>query len=177
MPTPPQPSRQPHVELILQHIDALPTLSPIATRVLEMTGSAETELHELVALVESDPTLSAKLLAMCRRSDRGAGRVTTVERAVVMLGFEAVRAALLSVEVFELLDDPADTTDRGGAPPFERRDLWLYAVGVGCAAELIAERHQTTAERARPDEAFVCGLLHDLGRIALDRIVPKTFAR
>ena len=70
-----------HVELILREIESLPTLSPVAARVLKLTGSSDAEVSEIVRLVESDATLAAKLLRQIKRSDLGAGRsVTTVER-------------------------------------------------------------------------------------------------
>lgn len=174
-----------HVELILQHIDALPTLSPIATRVLELSGSSDAEISEIVELVESDPTLAARLLAMCRRADKGlAVAVTTVERAVMLLGLDAVRAALLSVQVFELLDSPAaepapvdpGALDGGrlSGPPVDRRSIWLFSLAVACAAEALAQR--MAPKGPNPSEVFLCGLLHDLGKIALDRVMPRSFA-
>ena len=108
-----------HVELILQQIDSLPTLSTVATRVLELSGSSDGAMGEIIRLVESDPALSAKLLAMCRGADKGLSQqVETVERAVVLLGLEAVRAALLSVQVFELIgtQETSEAEDLEDAP-------------------------------------------------------------
>ncbi len=161
-----------HVEAILRRVGSLPTLSPIATRVLQLSGSDETDLREIARLVESDPSLSAKLLALCRRSNMGL-TVTTVDRAVVLLGLDAVRAAVLSISVFELLGGPGERAGGG----FDRRELWMHSVAAACAAELIAERLPASDDRPEPSEAFVCGLLHDLGKIALDLIIPKSFAR
>ena len=180
---PPHPY-PPHVELILQHVDALPTLSPIATRVLQLSGSSEAEISEIVQLVESDPTLAARLLALCRRSDKGLSHsVTTVERAVMLLGLEAVRAAMLSIQVFELLDAdgveprPAGAKAEDDALPVDRRAIWVYSLGVACAAEMLAQRAAPDAlHPPHPGEAFLCGLLHDLGKIAIDRIMPRSFA-
>ncbi|HVZ94281.1 MAG TPA: HDOD domain-containing protein, partial [Phycisphaerales bacterium] len=85
------------LELILQQIDSLPTLSSVATRVLALSGSSESDVREIVRLIESDPALTVKLLSLCRRAERGlGGSITTVERAVVMRGMDAVRAAMLS---------------------------------------------------------------------------------
>ena len=96
-----------HIDLVLQQIDELPTLSSIAVRVMTLSEEEHADLREIARVVESDPALSAKMLALCRRADRGvANRITTIDRAVVMLGMEAVRSALLSVEVNDV--DPAD---------------------------------------------------------------------
>lgn len=178
------------VELILRQVDALPTLSPIATRLLELGSDASSDIRQIVRLIESDPALTARILALCRRSHLGLGdRITTVHRAVVMLGLDAVRAAVLSVSVYELLrpteSEPAwtssldvpfsDAARAASAATMDRFGLWKHAVAVACAAELIAARHRR--ERIPPEEAFVAGLLHDLGKLVLDLMLPRTYAR
>src|SRR5690606_30151659 len=68
------------VELILQQLDALPTLSTIALRVLELTSDESSHAKDIVQLIAADPALSAKVLKLCRCSERGRGlNVTTVE--------------------------------------------------------------------------------------------------
>ena len=63
---------------------------------------------------------------------------------------------------------------------FSRAEFWKHSIAVACGAELLAEQMVATWEKAcdiRPSEAFVCGLLHDLGKLALDVALPKSFAR
>jgi len=168
------------IELILQQVNTLPTLSSVATRLLRLTSNDEADLREIVRIIESDPTLTARVLALCRRANVGTmERIRTVDRAVVMLGFEAIRNAVLSVEVYDLLSDGAETVESENdedAGTFDRTAFWKHSVAVAAAAYLLAEQvgkpHQIT-----PDEAFVCGLLHDLGKIVLDRLLPKTYQR
>src|SRR5512140_3676616 len=88
------------VELILAQIDALPTLSPVAMRLLQLTLDERAQTRELARLIESDPSLASRMLAMVRRADRGV-ETESIERAVVMLGFDAVRNLALSIEIFE----------------------------------------------------------------------------
>lgn len=168
------------MELILERIDALPTLSPIASRLLEMCSDTEAELRDVISLIESDPALTSKILGMCRRADRGLGdRITTVRHAVVMLGLEAVRSAVLSVAVYDLLQDSGlDAADEAGAEGdrgLDRVEFWRHLLGVACAAELIAE--ETPHLGVRADEAFVAGLLHDIGKLALDLTLRRSYGR
>ncbi|MCH7792289.1 MAG: HDOD domain-containing protein [Planctomycetes bacterium] len=171
------------VELILSQIDALPTLSPIATRLLELSSDDESDIKEIVALIESDPSLTSKILGLCRRADKGLGdRITTVKHAVLMLGLSAVQAAVLSVDVFELLDshrfdniDAEAYCERTGTEGLDRVGFWKHAVAVACASELLAEA--SPALEVSPEEAFVAGLLHDLGKLVLDMILPRSYAR
>ncbi len=175
-------SRAQRVEVILQELDALPTLSPIALRLLRLSADDAADIKEIVRLVEADAALTGRLLAMCKRASTGLGdRVTTVDRAVVLLGVEAVRSALLSVHLHDALGiDEADQEPQapanGEAPSIDRKGLWRHALAVAFAAEMIAEAHSGSSA-VRADEAFVCGLMHDLGKYALDTILPRTYAR
>lgn len=165
-----------HIDLVLQQIDELPTLSSIAVRVMTLSEEEHADLREIARVVESDPALSAKMLALCRRADRGvANRITTIDRAVVMLGMEAVRSALLSVEVYRALEPEPGAGP--AAPGLNRTELWRHCLAVACACELIAERHRSVMGQWKPAEAFLAGLLHDLGKLALDRVLPKAYSR
>lgn len=172
------PAPPDHLDLVLQQIDELPTLSSIAVRVMSLSEAENADLREISRIVESDPALSARMLALCRRADRAvANRITTVERAIVMLGMEAVRSALLAVEVHKALEAaPGEQALPPGAG-LNRPELWRHCLAVACASELIAERHRGVMGMWRPQEAFLAGLLHDLGKLALDRVLPRAYAR
>jgi len=176
-------------ELILHQIDSLPTLPAIATRLLTLTTSDDTNAREVIDLVSSDQTLTAKILSMCRRADLGIrDSAMTIDKAVVMLGFNAIRNAALSIKVFEVFNDSrtgsknllgnASDKESNGEPPhhFEREDFWRHCLAVGIASELIAAAHPEHADLP-PSEAFVCGLMHDVGKLALDYVLPKSYAR
>ena len=171
-------ARSGQAELILARLDTLPALPVIASRLLEMSGDENIDLKEISTMIEADPALSARVLAMCRRAELGLGeRITTVRRAVVMLGLEAVRSAVLSVCVFDLMNKEAKRVshDTGTLGTFDITGYWKHAIGVACACERIARDHSKL--HIRPDEGFVAGLLHDFGRLALTVALPKAMAR
>lgn len=183
MPAATAQDRARHLEVILGRIDALPTLSPVAVRVLQLTGDNAAALTEITRLIESDPALSAKVLALTRRSDIGIARgVTSIERIVVLLGMDTLRAALLSAELYEMFkpgaaqhDDPDSSAT--GIQAFDASGFWRHSIAVACAAELIAEKFRAALPSVKPAEAYLCGLLHDLGKPALERALPKTYGR
>lgn len=165
-----------HIDLILEQIDQLPTLSPIAVRIINVVESGGADLREIAKIIELDPALTAKLLSLCQRADRTTStKITTIDRAVVMLGLEAVRAAVLSVEIFGLLTSQDDQPV--GVDPFDRKELWRHMVAVASASELLVEARPDLASGYTPQEAFLAGLLQGIGKIALDRILPKAFAK
>ncbi len=184
-----EPAQARRIELILRQIDSLPTLPAIATKLLTLTASDDTNAREVIELVSSDQTLTAKVLSMCRRADRGVRDNTmTIDKAVVLLGFNAIRNAALSIKVFELFDNP-DTGSQNVASgkfgddgvihanyKFDRENFWRHSLAVGIAAELIAAAHPNLSDLPAA-EAFVCGLMHDVGKIALDYVLPKSYSR
>ncbi len=159
------------VELILSHLDHLPTLPALAARLLAATTSEKSCAADVVELIEADVSLTAAVLRMVRRADLGLpAQPTTVARAVTLLGFKAVRNVMLSLQVFEAFDAPAETNRAA----HRRREFWKHSLATACASEMIAER---TGGATAAGEAFVCGLLHDIGKVALDVCLPKAYAR
>jgi putative nucleotidyltransferase with HDIG domain len=165
--------RDKRVDLILQQLEGLPTLPAVALRVLEVTGSDESSAKEVVDLIATDPALTARILHLVHRSDLGVrGEVNSIERAVILLGFDAVRSAVLAVSVFNTFQ----YTDPKHPGLFTREEFWKHCVAVACCAELLADAMGKHSGVDR-SEAFVCGLLHDLGKVALDAMLPKSFSR
>ncbi len=171
-------SRSAHIELILRQVEALPTLPAVAMRILSLTANDQSHIQEVVDLITTDPALTAKVLSLCRAADLGIRHeVMTVERAVTLLGFNAIRNAVLSMKVF-------DTFGSNGQPQtevqplsrFDRPGFWRHSVAVAVAAENIARAHPDIRD-ITPSDAFVCGLLHDMGKLALDMLLPKSYDR
>ncbi|MEM9884132.1 MAG: HDOD domain-containing protein [Planctomycetota bacterium] len=188
-------SKPRRIELILRQIDTLPTLPAVATRLLQLTADDDASAKEVTRLIQSDPALTARVLSMCKAADKGVrSDIVTIDRAVVLLGFNAIRNAVLSVKVLEVFEGNVDgdldyplrghespgrsnSETSGGKPTIrlDRRGFWLHCLAVAVTAEAIAKAHRDPDLPA--DEAFVCGLLHDLGKLALDHVLPRSFGR
>ncbi|MGD0769672.1 MAG: HDOD domain-containing protein [Tepidisphaeraceae bacterium] len=176
MPSSPDHLQPRRVELILQQLEELPTLPAVAIRVLQVAADEESSVRDIVTLIGSDAALTARILQLVHRADLGVRAETvTLERAIVLLGFQALRSAVLAVSVFETFSTPNPHQTH-----FSREEFWKHSLATACCAELLGEAMETAYGHDagfRPSEAFVCGLLHDLGKIALDAILPKSFAR
>ena len=116
-------------ELIVQQLEQLPTLPTVAVRVLEATAHDSTEVGEIVRLIHTDQSLTTRILQLCNRAEIGLrNQITTVERAVILLGFEAVRSAVLAVSVFQTFGNPS----KNNGTHFKRDEFWKHAIAVAC---------------------------------------------
>ena len=169
------PMNEQQVELILSNIDRLPTLPAVATRLMSISSVEDINLDEIILLIESDPAMSTMILSMCRTADKGLGdKITTVRRAVIMLGLEAVQVAALSVHVYQQLNTESSEHDAEDHL-FDRSGFWVHSLAVACGAHAIAQEHPQLG--VSPDQAYLAGLLHDLGKLSLDLILPKAYQR
>jgi len=169
-------SRQ-RIELILQQLDQLPPLPAVATKVLQVASSDASSVKDVVRIIEADPAIAARILQLVHRADMGvAGPVTDLGRAISLLGFDAVRCAILAVSVLSTFR-PTQKVDE---EKFSRSEFWKHCIAVACCAELMAgelTRNWGKSSGVDASEAFLAGLLHDMGKIALDAVVPKSFGK
>lgn len=148
-------------------------------RVLELTSADDSQARDVVRAIGHDPALSSRVLKLCRCHPRGRRlRVISLERAVVLLGYQAIRSAVLSVQIFDLLDQAisAGGEDAPVRGTFDRAMFWRHSIAVGSVCEMLSELPELRKRVDRP-EAFISGLLHDLGHLALHVVLPRSFEK
>ena len=157
------PSRQP--DLLPVH---LPTLPAVASRILALFGEDGYSTAELVRILEGDPATVSRLLRLANSAYYGFERqVSSVERAVLMVGEVTVQAISLAATLLEAW--------KGRTLPRQAEDIWVhgYLCGLGC--RYLAERLPATAWRSRGDALFLTGLLHDLGKLLYLAHAPQGY--
>jgi putative nucleotidyltransferase with HDIG domain len=161
------------IEQVLAQLEGLPLLAPVVARILALTEDSKSSSKQLIELVGSDPSLTLRVLSLVRRAEHGVRPETaTLQSAVVLLGFTAIRQATLALKVMEVFGGGVEEEqDLAG---FSRREFWKHCLAVACAARRIA---LSAGAPMDAEEAFVLGLLHDVGKIALNTVMPKSFAR
>lgn len=161
------------VELVLAQLESLPPLAPIATRILALTEDSSSHARQIIDLISADPALTARVLSVLGRAEHGVrSKSITIENAVKMLGYASIRQITLALKVMEAFNGAGDEPRVEGG--FDRAEFWKHCLAVACAARRIA---MAMPKFGAPDEAFVNGLLHDLGKIAIETAMPKSFDR
>jgi diguanylate cyclase (GGDEF)-like protein len=142
----------------------LPSMPAIAIQILDRCQREEPDMAEIAKLIGSDPALSAKLLRLTNSPMYGLKcQVRTVSHAICLLGLSAVRPLALSFSLVKGLQD----RDRKALTWFWKRSL-LSAVA---ARELATATHYRLGE-----EAFLGGLLQDIGILALHQLAGTDYA-
>jgi HD-like signal output (HDOD) protein len=139
-------------------IDDLPPLSGALQRLMEIIQNEVASPQELESIILYDQSLCARILRVANSTYYGRrGEVHTISRAVMSLGFQKVRSICLCALLMQLFADK-DVLDRT-----QREMLWKHAFATARIAAEIALRRPWLGK----EDAYVLGLLHDLGRVAM----------
>lgn len=150
----------------LERINDLPTLPAIAMEVNRMLQNDDVSIDSLCEVIEKDQAIVAKLLKLSNSAFFGLRfKVKTVREAAMLLGFSSVRNVVVSVSVIKSFC---------GIKSIEGlniEDFWKHSISVAIIGKELAKQ----SELAQPDEAFLGGLLHDIGKIVMIQHFPEEF--
>jgi putative nucleotidyltransferase with HDIG domain len=139
-------------------IDSIPAISKTHLELTKALQSLSLPLADIGTIIERDPALTAKILQIVNSARFApARRVTNVCDAVQLIGFDVVRAVAMSIQVFELCRSIAKTE--------VFKAVWEHSLATGFAAKRLAILENLPAEEC--DDAFMAGLLHDIGKVVL----------
>jgi HD-like signal output (HDOD) protein len=161
--TRPDPQR---IRRITESVIGLPTLPTVVSKMIELVDNPRTSAASLARLISTDQSLTAKILKLANSAYYGFPReISTVNMAIVVMGFNAVRDMGLSLSVFDVFKEAA------GGRSFDVTRFWEHSIGCGVASKVLARRYQ----QRFAGEAFVAGLLHDIGKVVLNQYLHAEF--
>lgn len=147
------------IDNFIQGASRLPVMPKATVRLLELLESPDCTARELAEVIETEPALAVRLLKLANSPFYGQrGRIASVARAVVVLGAKTIRSLAMAVWTHTLKAQMRSADEMRLMMP-----LLQHGLATGVAAQLLAER----TNRALADDAFMAGLLHDIGRVAL----------
>lgn len=149
------------IEYLLEEVVTLPSLPDTVVRVSRMADDPKSALREVAAVIAADPALALKTLRLVNSAYYGLGQqITTIEHAVVLLGSKVIKNLALTATVFDT---------------FKNANHLFLRHSVACALVMraLAENKDfAAAPIVTGDEAFVFGLLHDIGKVVLQEYLP-----
>ena len=158
------------VLLSVRNLDCLSTLPCVAARVFGELMEAESASPELLAIIESDPAFTIQVFSLVHEHKlMPPTERISIRRAVGKVPKELMRDTAFSVKPAGL-GEIDSRIDKGPS----RKQLLLHSLAVACCAEDIAK---ITLAQVDTQLAYSAGLLHDLGKLALQQAMPKSFER
>lgn len=150
----------PPLEVISAQITEISTLPDVALRVIQVASDPASDAADLRAVLESDPALCVRVLRCVNSASFGLRtKIADLSQAVSYLGFNQIRDLAITATVSDLF------RGRGRIGTYDRHALWRHMVATGVACRMIALRQRLDGHT----NAFLAGLLHDLGIILFDQ--------
>ena len=154
---------------LVSGLKGLPSLGELYQELMDALCSAQVSLNEVSDIVQKDVALSARVMHLVNSSFFGTPTyVTGPAHAVSLLGTEVMKGLVMSSFVFSAFDEE-------GASSFSIREFEKHCYNVGVLAKRIAE--EETDNHLIIDDAFVAGLLHDVGKLILASSTPDEFEK
>lgn len=152
------------VSALLDKDSDLPAMSQVLMLINQLTSSEETPVTELATIILKDYALTNKVIRLVNTVTYAQfGEVTTISRAVTVMGYENIRNIALTLKVFEHLQKHAHTV--------ELKDLIVRSVYSAILATTIAADLEATDK----EEAFICALFHTFGKMIVASFLPEKY--
>jgi putative nucleotidyltransferase with HDIG domain len=136
----------------------LPVLSSQATRCLDLIRKPDYSVTKVAEVIETDPILAARILRVVNSAAVGARQpVTSIQAAVARLGSRGVYSAVVEATAASVIDSRDKRIARA------TKGLWQHSIAVAAGARTLA----TLVGAGDPEEAYLAGLLHDIGKPVL----------
>ncbi len=138
----------------LREISHIATLPEITMKIIDLVEDPKSTAQDLHKVISNDPALCSRILKVVNSSFYGLpGQIGSINRAIVMLGLNAVKNIAIAASLAKLF--------RGGdvTAQFSARDLWKHSNASAAAAKILSD----TMKYGLGDEAYLAGLMHDIG--------------
>lgn len=147
------------VDLVLKRIKEIPSLPEVVNNVIQLLGQPGSSAAEIARLISYDPGLTSKILRMVNSSAYGFQRqISSVQHAIMLLGFNTVRGLVLSASLFKLFQG---RTQKDGLNHY---DFWTHCLSTATMAKAAGR----VLKMPDNEDIFSAGVLHDIGKIILD---------
>ncbi len=151
------------VRSFIKELRDLPTLPVLFRKILSIVNSDRSSAEDLYYIISHDQSLAEKVMKVANSPLFGlSGQVRDIKHAVMLMGFDRLKSIALGMTVMNVFPPQSS---------FNIKKVWIHCYEVGFIAASFSEVVFITS----PREAFISGLLHDIGRIIFYRLDHKKF--
>ncbi len=143
------------IRAFIEKTGDLPTLPAVAARITTAMEAESLNAKSLGAIISEDSSLTARLLKLSNSAFYGMSKnISSIEKAVMILGFNTVRSLALSVSIYSFFQ-------KGKGTVIDMPGLWNHSLGCAIACKLLVEK----SNKKLADDAFLFGVIHDIGKV------------
>ena len=155
---------------VREYVGGMPSLPTTVAKVLEVCNNPKTSPIDLDRVIQLDPVLMGRVLKLINSAYYGLGtQVTSLVRAIIMLGVNTVKNLALSTAILDRVSSKKDFR------ALNMEGFWRHSLCVGVTAKLLARRRGIDIKSV--EEYFAAGLLHDIGKIPLNNALADDYVR
>jgi len=150
------------IQALLDEYKEIPPMPNVMVKALEVIKNPQTGLKELANIMSVDQAISTKTLSLVNSAFYGfRQQVTSINKAVVILGMMKAKNIIMTLALRQMM------VSQGS------RELWEHSIKCAVAAEYLANEFKII----NPDDAFIIGFLHDIGKILLNSKNPVKYSK
>lgn len=150
----------------INSISDLLTLPDVVSRINELIRDPGTSASDITNVISQDISLSAKVLKLVNSSFYGFNRqITSINYAIVILGFNAIRNLAISAFMFDLYKSDIEG--------FNSHEFWKFSINSAAASQIVAE----AGNHPKCEDAFMAGLMHDVGIVIMSQYFTDDFKK
>lgn len=156
------------VKVVIKNVKEVLALPFAVVKIIRLCNDPSASATDLEKPVQSDPAIAAMIMRRANSAAfAGIGKTSSIQRAIMRVGMRATRNIAASLSVFKLFSKEEKTFG------FNRIGFWIHSLATGICAQSLA----TLLKYPQPEDAFLAGLLHDIGKMVLDDFLNEDFDR
>lgn len=156
-----------NIEYIVSKVDDMKVLPEIINKIIALTDDPDSTVQDMEKAILKDSVLTTKILRLANSAYYGYARnISTISRAAVLLGFQAIKSLALASTMRTYL------TDELKGYSLEKNQLWTQSQTCAIVSRFIAKQ----IKYPNPEEAYIAGLLRDIGKTILNQHMEKEYA-
>ena len=147
---------------VVAEFKEIPPMPNVMVKALSVIKNPATGIAELAKIMQVDQSISTKTLSLVNSAFYGfRQQITSIQKALVVLGMMKAKNIIMSLALKQMM------TAQGS------RELWEHSIRCAVAAEFLAKEYKVI----NPDDAFVIGFLHDIGKMLLNTKNPLKYSK
>ncbi len=149
-------------------LDTLPALDAVVLKLIDIVNSPDSSADDAATCIKQDPALTSRILRLANSAFYGSPRaISSVSSAVVVLGFNSIKALALSSSVIRLFA-------QGPVARFDMKQFWRHSIVCALAGREII-RSVLGQMYLDPESAFCAGIMHDIGKLVFAHCLPTEY--